>query len=87
MKVQLMQVRLEAQPNPGYGKNDERGRINIEAKRMTVRNYKEASVLCKQFIEKNSLGGGNWTGGRSPTFPTTDVCGGARKSLPKSARK
>jgi len=60
----MLKVKLEAKPNHDYTGCDYRGSLNIKARFITVATLKEASEICSAFIEKNELGGGNWTGGQ-----------------------
>ena len=57
-----MKLKLEARPNPDYP-GDYRGMVNIPAIYVNVESFKQASGLCREFIIKNMLGSGNWTGG------------------------
>lgn len=60
-----MKVKLSHSPNPdirgGYWTDP------IDSGRQTwveVSGFPEASKVCRDYIEKNGLGGGNWTGGQ-----------------------
>lgn len=60
----MLTVELKHASNPdidgGYWQDG-----NPHAKRhvLPVQNIEAASVVCRQYIERNGLGGGNWTGG------------------------
>ena len=60
----MLTVELKHASNPdivgGYWQD-----ANPSARRhvVSVQNLDAASVMCRQYIEKNGLGGGNWTGG------------------------
>jgi len=60
-------VELAAEPNPDFThssySSDHRGSVSIRSHRVPVTSYLEASSVVQQFITKNELGGGNWTGG------------------------
>ena len=58
-----MNVKLEAKPNHDYDHSDYRALINIKAHTVKVSSLREASQICRKFIDDNELGGGNWTGG------------------------
>lgn len=57
-------VRLSHAANPdiqgGYW-SDKRPANNLRAK---VPTFADAAKLCREYIEHNQLGGGNWTGGQ-----------------------
>jgi len=60
----MYQVTLSHAKNPdiagGYwNEAPTEGRAKVAAATM-----QEAASLCRAFIERNSLGGGNWTGGK-----------------------
>jgi hypothetical protein len=57
-----LQVELKADPNPDA--IDYRRSLRIKESRHDVRSFVDASRLCRDFIEVNELGAGNWTGGR-----------------------
>lgn len=62
-KIQKMFVELSAEVNPDFmGKYI--WNKKIKSKLVAVSSPREASKICRQFIETNELGGGNWTGGR-----------------------
>jgi len=61
----MLTVTLSHDKNPdidgGYWQD-----ANATARRhvLPIQNIKAASAVCRQYIEKNGLGGGNWTGGQ-----------------------
>lgn len=60
-----MNVIIKHAPNPdikngGYWD----GKPDINNVAVMVRSYAEASNVCRAFIEKTGLGGGNWIGGQ-----------------------
>ena len=60
-----LQVILKHSPNPdiagGYwSQPTDRGR----AVKCPVHTLDEAAYVCRQYIDRNGLGGGNWTGGQ-----------------------
>lgn len=60
-----MQVILSHAPNPdirgGYWEPTQDSR---RPKAVEVKTLAEASKVCRDYISRNGLGGGNWTGGK-----------------------
>jgi len=63
MKGDKMKVKLAAKPNPDFDDRSLQGTIEIQERWFEIGTLREASVICRRFIEINDLGGGNWTGG------------------------
>lgn len=61
--MKLLKVKLASVGNVDYEEIDYRGHLEIAPKWVPVETLWDASKTCREFIEKNSLGGGNWTGG------------------------
>lgn len=60
-----MQVALKSCGNPDHGQDPERKYYLCEPNKIVdVSSYAEASKICREFIVKNDLGGGNWFGGQ-----------------------
>lgn len=60
-----MFVKLSSCGNPDYGQNPYEEFFGCEADHtVEVQSLEEASEVCKRFIDKNELGGGNWSGGQ-----------------------
>lgn len=59
-----MIVTLKADPNPDFPVGEWPGHVRIEEKTVGVSSFDEARRVCREFIEENDLGGGNWTGGQ-----------------------
>jgi hypothetical protein len=60
-----MQVALKSCGNPDHGQDPDRPYYFSEPDRIVeVSSFEEASRICRKFIEKNDLGGGNWSGGQ-----------------------
>jgi hypothetical protein len=57
-KVMLMSV-----GNPDHGQNPFLSLPGVRSKNVAVKTLKEASDVCRKFIDDNGLGGGNWSGG------------------------
>jgi len=61
----MYEVKLSHAPNPdiadGYWQDGNPFALNVTAK---VPNLLSASVVCRNYITRNGLGGGNWTGGQ-----------------------
>ena len=53
-----MKVNLRSVNNP-----DRMDGLTIKTKWVEVSSLEEASKVCRDFIEENLLGGGNWAGG------------------------
>lgn len=50
--------------NPDFGQDPNHPLYGAEKNRLAlVKSLEDASRLCREFITKNELGGGNWTGG------------------------
>lgn len=60
-----MKVKLSSVGNPDlYGENPNRPKPGCARNELReVSSFKEASELCRKFIEDNDLGSGNWSGG------------------------
>jgi hypothetical protein len=59
-----MKVLLKHKINPDI-KNHYRSRMRRpSAKEVEVASFKEASAICKVYIERYHLGSGNWDGGK-----------------------
>ena len=60
-----MYVVLSSAGNPDYGQDPNRPLFGCESnKKLPVQSYKEASEVCRKFIDDNELGSGNWDGGQ-----------------------
>ncbi len=60
-----MILRLASVGNPDFNQNPSRPLEGCEPDReVRVETLHEASVKCRQFIDENGLGGGNWAGGQ-----------------------
>jgi len=58
-------VRLASAGNPDMGQDPRRRKYGAEPNRTdTVMTLREAAARCREFIELNDLGGGNWAGGQ-----------------------
>ena len=58
-----MKVKLSSVGNPDHGENPNRPKYGCRNQLVEVSSFKEASELCRKYIEDNDLGGGNWSGG------------------------
>ena len=59
-----MKVELSSVGNPDFGQNPNEPLYGCERNRkVEVDSFEKAALLCLQFISKNDLGGGNWSGG------------------------
>jgi hypothetical protein len=66
-----MKVKLSHAPNPDLRGGYWQGCTKPKRQTVEVKDFAEASRVCRQYIEENDLGGGNWTGGQ--------VCEGAKQ--------
>ena len=61
----MLTVKLSHEANPdlrlGYWDD---GKPAAKHKVLQVASLKEASKACRRYIDRNGLGGGNWTGGQ-----------------------
>lgn len=60
---QDMFVLLDSVGNPDFGQNPNARMSGVATKRVKVQSLNEASAACREYIERNHLGGGNWAGG------------------------
>jgi hypothetical protein len=59
------EVKLAHGPNPDIrGGGYWGGKPAVKTHWVTVKDFAEASAVCRAFINKHELGGGNWTGGQ-----------------------
>ena len=56
-------VALSSTGNPDYGQTPGRSLPGVRKRKAKVGSLAEASKVCRQYIEENDLGGGNWDGG------------------------
>jgi len=56
-----MTVKLSATGNPDFGQF---GSIGVKTCRVSIYTFKAASIICRQFLQSENLGSGNWTGGQ-----------------------
>lgn len=60
-----MKVKLAHAPNPDIsGGGYWGGKPSVKTQWVTVKDFAEASTVCRTFINRYALGGGNWTGGQ-----------------------
>jgi hypothetical protein len=57
-------VVLSTRGNPDFGQNPRRPMIGVPNTAALVASLAEASRVCREWIEGNQVGGGNWTGGK-----------------------
>ncbi len=59
-----MEVILASRGNPDHFQDPEQPMYGCESdSKVTVNSLEEASIECRNFIDRNYLGGGNWAGG------------------------
>lgn len=58
-----MKVKLAAVSNPDFSPDVPQGHIELPVTWVEVRSLEHASQVCRQYIDENELGGGNWVGG------------------------
>jgi hypothetical protein len=61
--VEDLEVELGAEPNPNHSLKSHEGSVKIKTYRLKVKSLSEAQNKVREFIEKNDLGSGNFTGG------------------------
>jgi len=60
-----MKVKLASCGNPDHFQDPDLPMYGCESNHyITVKTLEEASTVCRKFIERNYLGGGNWSGGK-----------------------
>jgi hypothetical protein len=57
-------VRLASVGNPDFGQDPTRQLHGVESKFVNALSIADAAQKCREFIDKNDLGGGNWNGGQ-----------------------
>jgi len=61
----IMKVKLASCGNPDHFQDPDQPMYGCESNHyITVKTLEDASLECRKFIERNFLGGGNWTGGK-----------------------
>jgi hypothetical protein len=58
-----MYVTLSDIGNPDHGQDPERSVTGLRPRRVEVKDFADASRVCREYIRKHELGGGNWNGG------------------------
>lgn len=60
----MLTVELKSIGNPDFGENPHRPMPGCESDTaVPCVSFEDASRICREWIERNGLGGGNWTGG------------------------
>lgn len=59
----MFKLTLSSRGNPDFGQDPARSFPGVADRTVDVVDFAEASQECRSFIERNGLGGGNWTGG------------------------
>jgi hypothetical protein len=57
-------VDLSSVGNPDYAQDPDRPLPGVPVESLGVRDFAEASRVCREYIAAHNLGGGNWSGGR-----------------------
>jgi len=70
-----MKVRLSNCGNIDFGQNPNRPLPGTRTRTVRVKDFAEASAVCRRYIAENGLGGGNWTGGEITDEATGKVIG------------
>lgn len=60
----LLMVQLASVGNPDFGQHPDRPLPGVKNQKVLVRSLGEAVTVCRNFIDENELGGGNWSGGQ-----------------------
>jgi len=58
-----LEVELGAESNPNHSSRSHEGSVKIKTQKVKVKSLTEAQNKVREFIEKNDLGAGNFTGG------------------------
>jgi hypothetical protein len=58
-----LEVELGAEPNPNHSSRSHEGSVKIKTQKVKVKSLTESQNKVREFIEKNDLGAGNFTGG------------------------
>lgn len=65
LKQGIITVKLASVGNPDFGQNPNEPLWGAEPdKEVQVKDLREASIVCREFISDNDLGSGNWVGGQ-----------------------
>lgn len=59
----MYKLTLSSRGNPDFGQDSTRSLPGVADLTIEVVDFAEASQECRSFIERNGLGGGNWSGG------------------------
>lgn len=59
-----LEVLLSDVGNPDHGQDPTRSLTGRRPRRIKVKDYAEASKVCRAYIEQHELGAGNWSGGK-----------------------
>lgn len=57
-------VDLTNRGNPDFGQDPTRSMYGVPERTTRVSSMREASLVCREYIDEHGLGGGNWTGGQ-----------------------
>ena len=60
----MLAVVLDTRGNPDFGQDPRRRLPGRPERKVLVANLHEASRVCRAYIERHNVGGGNWTGGQ-----------------------
>lgn len=64
MSTKILKVKLTNVGNPDFRQDPTKPVWGTKNKIITVKSLKEARDVCREYIEDNDLGSGNWTGGQ-----------------------
>ena len=67
----MLTVTLASVGNPDFGQDPSRPLPGVRNIKRPVESVKHASAVCRDWIEANGVGGGNWAGGMGTLFPPT----------------
>jgi hypothetical protein len=59
----MLTVTLASVGNPDFGQNPSRPLPGVRNVKRPALSVKHASAVCRDWIEENGIGGGNWAGG------------------------
>lgn len=69
----MIYVTLDNRGNPDFRQNPDARLPGVGPDRRQVKDFAEASRICRAYIEDNDLGGGNWTGGAVTDAVGTEI--------------
>lgn len=66
-------VFLSSVGNPDHGQDPDQSLPGVPNDWKRVKTLKEAAIACREYIDENDLGGGNWMGGKVACLATKSI--------------